>query len=74
MARRARVGAVIVDVHRTASHGIEGARGRVQRNLCRITAVGRVEELGCSGHDGGRVVGHRDIEGIAGIQMQGRVL
>jgi hypothetical protein len=75
---RARVGAVIVDIHRTARHGVEGDSVRVQRNLRRITAVGRVEELGCNTgfirQDGGRVVGHRDIEGIAGIHVQGRVL
>src|ERR1700693_2090223 len=63
-----RVGAVIMDVHRAAHHGGEKLDCR------RVTAGWRIEFLGRRRNDPGRVVGHRDVERVARIDVQGRVL
>ena len=50
----------------------EGGRGRPTA-VC-IAAIGRVKDLGCVTHIvDGRIVGHGNVQRIAGIDVQGRI-
>jgi hypothetical protein len=81
--RRARVGAVIVDVHRTAGGGIMLMTLFTLSPFRAISVLspqfGGIDEFGCHSHarlsrHGGCIVGYGDIKGIAGIDVQSRVL
>jgi hypothetical protein len=78
MARRRSVGAVVVDIHGAAGDiKALSVRGWTLLLKLGIAAGGRVKSLSLRSRDrkvGRRVVGHRDVQGVAGSHVQGWIL